>query len=101
MGDLVSRQEVKKELAAEYNRRFMAGDRGGLKMAWIEKAVDDVPSAQVERKKGKWKEETRRTVHGYDFPISICSECGKMAVDEYNFCPNCGADMRGDNEGDD
>lgn len=33
-------------LLAEYNRRFMAGDRGGLKLAWIEKAVNSVPAVQ-------------------------------------------------------
>jgi hypothetical protein len=24
-----------------------------------------------------------------------CSQCGKMNTDNSNFCPNCGADMRG------
>lgn len=48
MSDLIDRRETMQALVAEYNRRFMAGDRGGLKMAWIEKAVDDVPSAQPE-----------------------------------------------------
>lgn len=25
-----------------------------------------------------------------------CSQCGKMNTDNSNFCPNCGADMRGE-----
>lgn len=45
--DLVSRQAVLEALLKEYNYRFMQGDRGGLKLAWIEKAVDSVPAAQL------------------------------------------------------
>lgn len=25
-----------------------------------------------------------------------CSQCGKMNTDNSNFCPNCGADMKGE-----
>jgi len=42
--DLVRRDEVMKALIAEYDRRFMEGDRGGLRLAWIEKAVNSVPA---------------------------------------------------------
>lgn len=45
--DLVRREDVMQALLAEYNRRFMAGDRGGLKLAWIEKAVNSAPAAQL------------------------------------------------------
>lgn len=41
MGDLVERNAVMNSIIAEYNRK---GDRGGLKLAWIEKAVNEVPS---------------------------------------------------------
>lgn len=27
-----------------------------------------------------------------------CSQCGKMNTDNSDFCPNCGADMRGGSE---
>ena len=44
----------------------------------------------VEVKHGKWVSET-------DYAIK-CSECGKDFIfEEYNFCPDCGSDMRGDN----
>ena len=46
--DLVHRDEVMAALVAEYNRRYMEGDRGGLKLAWIEKAVNSVPAADEE-----------------------------------------------------
>ncbi len=55
--------------------------------------VEDMPTID-ERKKGEWivKE---GTVCYQD----VCSECGKRFVHtypHYNFCPNCGADMRGE-----
>lgn len=43
-----------------------------------------------ERKKGKWICEI-----GY----SKCSICGNLSTADYNYCPNCGADMRGENDG--
>ena len=43
MNDLVERDAVKRSLTNEYNRK-RTGD--GLRLAWIEKAVNDVPSAQ-------------------------------------------------------
>lgn len=45
--DLVRREDVMQALLTEYNRRFMAGDRGGLKLAWIEKAVNSVPAVNA------------------------------------------------------
>ena len=43
--DTVSRAAVMESLTREYNRR-RTGD--GLKLAWIEKAVNDVPEVKTE-----------------------------------------------------
>ena len=53
-------------------------------------------SAQPERKKGKW--------HRRFYPqieMMVCSECqeefsydAETGIRDYNYCPNCGADMR-------
>lgn len=53
----------------------------------------------VDRPKGKWinrKEE----VDGFLFIGRRCSNCDWWENDGYNlpFCPNCGADMRGENK---
>lgn len=44
------------------------------------------------RKKGKWKRDRQRNI--------VCSVCGDKPFFSnsiyLNFCPNCGADMRGD-----
>lgn len=63
--------------------------------------IKELPSAQPERIKGRWV--------GTDYdgfadgnPVYDewkCSECGCVVEDEeptWNYCPNCGADMRGE-----
>ena len=70
----------------------------------VAKAVENAPTVDaVERKRGEWIEENRR-------PKSMmfyCSECHRTAYDpqnhhggrkrcRYAFCPNCGAEMRGE-----
>ena len=45
--------------------------------------------SQHERKRGKWTNE-----NGAD-GWNRCSVCGELAIDLFDFCPNCGADMRG------
>lgn len=61
--------------------------------------LNDLPSAQPERKKGKWIS----TDDGWDGEYFVCSVCGcpwtliKGTPEDngMNFCPSCGADMRG------
>lgn len=61
--------------------------------------VNNAPT--VEPKRGEWK---RRIVDNGFNADWVCSECGyrvKTDFVDYNFCPNCGADMRGaDDESD-
>lgn len=50
----------------------------------------------VKRKTGKWVQAVSGTC-GYGTTIMYrCSGCERMAISKYKFCPNCGADMRGD-----
>lgn len=52
------------------------------------------PTIEVERvKHGEWK--TTETVLGL---CCECSVCGSCLTDEYNYCPNCGAKMRGNTD---
>jgi len=58
--------------------------------------IDNAPT--VEPKTGRWK----RTKA---YPnIIFCDECGEPfeqsnSKDKWNYCPNCGADMRGEQDG--
>lgn len=47
-----------------------------------------------ENVRGKW--DMKPDPYGFFDKISVCSECGMMTKmrETYNFCPNCGADMR-------
>lgn len=49
----------------------------------------------VERKKGEWIFNPSDAIEMM-FTKPKCSECGFESADGGNFCPNCGADMRGE-----
>ena len=96
-GDYISREATieafEKELSAKYNRIGLAIGFVGAK-----NILSALPAADVvERKKGKWINHRNDMGHN----IADCSECGE-AMQWYdpdtrpNYCPNCGADMRGE-----
>ena len=53
-----------------------------------------LPSAEPERKKGKWTIEDCHAAT-YKYCCSICKAHHRV---RYDFCPSCGADMRGEAE---
>ena len=57
--------------------------------------IKELPSAQPERKKGKWIDmESMDEWYGHTYQ---CSSCGEEAM-SWDFCPYCGAYMRGDSD---
>lgn len=80
-------------------------DMGGqayvlVKLSQVFNVIDNQPTIEPERKKGEWIDQD----DGAFYPIE-CSECRKIPLfDAYgdyvlsNFCPNCGADMRGEQD---
>ena len=90
--DAISRQAA---IDAVQNRHMMLSKEKVLLVNDLEK----LPSAQPERAMGTWMPDTMC----YYEERFICSECkGNYKVDTcmgnpmWNFCPNCGADMRGE-----
>ena len=81
-------------------------DYDGLTVEDVAKVTDAVveelkqlPSAQPERKKGKWIEhEWAEEVGGMLVSNYECSECHCWQRETSDFCPNCGADMRGEQD---
>ena len=65
-----------------------------------EEKLRELPPAQPERIKGRWI--SADAIFGGE-PF-YCSECGEntrdtvMGKPRWNFCPNCGADMRGEQD---
>lgn len=55
-------------------------------------AIETVPSAQPEWKRGKWIRQDNKGKPFYGW--YQCSECGAVIGGKVNFCSECGADMR-------
>ena len=56
--------------------------------------IEEQPTIEPQRMKGRWIP--------FDIPWYQCSECGAIRENKTfmeNFCPNCGADMRGEQDG--
>ena len=93
MSDLISRKEAIK--AVKFYETFYDP------YPRVIEALEDLPSVQPEREKGKWlKAGTRMGIPLFE--CSLC-ECGDevptvMGKPSYNFCPYCGADMRGEEQ---
>ena len=88
--DTISREQA---IEVVQNRHMMLSKEKVLLINDLEK----LPSAQPERARGTWMPDTMC----YYEERFICSECkGNYKVDTcmgnpmWNFCPNCGADMR-------
>lgn len=102
-GDLISRQDALEQMAqAECGLHYEDCEADKCFCSYIQRILD-LPSADrpqvnsnsaeeqiaeiCDRPKGEWK-----WTHG-----GQCSECGFHNTNfDFNFCPNCGADMRGD-----
>ena len=97
MSDYISRQDAYITLTAYYHHRTEIQHLG------LKEALSRVPPADVrENERGKWEE--REVLQGIieEWQSAKCSVCGKYHTvpytyyfSTYNFCPHCGADMRG------
>lgn len=96
VGDIINRQATINIVKKGYGNTWI--DR-----AMLIEELKDLPSAQLKRKKGYWKhinEEEERAKHNgqlLGWMPWYCSECGcGVGKHQTAFCPNCGADMRGE-----
>lgn len=77
MSDLIEREETINRIDKWYG--------GEHYTPAIISVIEDMPSA--ERPQGEWECD--------EYAIYHCSNCGCEATWDYNFCPNCGAKMKG------
>ena len=107
MSDLIRREDVITVLCFCEETKMMLCKE----LRKILEKINKIPSAEPERKKGEWIDEK---INSYT-SRTYCSECGSTAPFDYEaddyygvyacgettktkFCPNCGADMRGEHE---
>lgn len=96
MKDIINRQDAINAVEKESQKD---GAYGYMDTKSIIDLLEDLPSA--ERKKGKWK------CSDDLFEYGICPKCGwdsgeswGFVRENYNFCPNCGAEMKGEDDAD-
>ena len=84
MEDLIKRQDA------------LEAVRWGESYLTARDKIAQLPAVRPERKKGKW-------IGIDDFPHDTweCDQCGGIVedddrIEDWKFCPNCGADMRGE-----
>ena len=86
MSDLISRQAAINAVHEEFDDCLVWDESGKRTADEFEIIINRLPSAQPERRKGRWRKGVCEC--GYDWakdaPISSVP----------NFCPQCGADMR-------
>lgn len=94
--DVIDRQAAQTELMIKCERYTLARESHGMghvewssdliSVADAMDAIRDLPSAQPERKKGRW-------IVYYE-----CPKCGEITKDFTEYCPFCNADMRGEED---
>lgn len=104
MGDLISKSALLEAVDKLKITYFldMFGNYNPIKQATkIINCIEDAPT--VEPPKGEWIEDTVCCENPFDpykedfMDVVICSKCGSYygIENRSNFCPHCGADMRG------
>lgn len=87
--DCISREEVQDLISRWLSDYLLDETREALEI--INYKVGDMPPVTPQRPKGKWIE---IEIDAGEF-IYKCTKCGMRVINPYNYCPNCGADMRG------
>lgn len=61
--------------------------------------TEAIVKAIPKREHGEWEKEVFDLVNHLPLRVAYqCSCCHEFFDSEYNFCPHCGADMRGNNK---
>lgn len=92
MGRLIDADALIKKAYDEAKGMAEPYDDFGVLVEWL---VNKSPTIEPERKKGKWIEEPNCYYR--------CSRCSShypsiLGYMDYKYCPNCGADMKGEKQ---
>lgn len=97
MSDLINRQDAINALTESNLKRHMDSVEGGQENRSAIRIIMELPSA--ERKHGEWIYDGLTFENDSLYKCSICCHRVPMEYGEmkfYSYCPNCGADMRGE-----
>ena len=107
MNDLISRQAAIDALRTHERKPSKKWFDNQLDIEWNNAIdiccydIEDLPSAQPERIKGHWIDAVIPNDSG-GLPVIVCDKCNTFFPLQFgashNFCPNCGADMRGEQD---
>lgn len=92
MSNLIRRQD-----AIDLIEQFYAFESKSEQIA-LQIAMRDLPSAQPEPKRGKWERHYCKDGSPDGWQCDKCKEWYYFGQTLPNFCPNCGADMRGEQD---
>ena len=99
--DLISREDAIRWVKTEcnpYGKPTLDFESGKKVIEHLEQ----MPSAQPDRKHGYWVESQEHVYMGNsvkEWTNWYCSECDAPNDNPSDFCPSCGADMRGEQDG--
>ena len=90
MDDLISRQAA----IMHFVKASKNYECGMFDLKEVTHELWQLPSAEPKRKNGKW---IGKPIAGYcTVRCSVCKDVFRENNGRWNFCPDCGADMRGD-----
>lgn len=104
MSDLIKRSDA----IEAYADIYWIDDRLNLafreELDKIDEKIRNIPTVEIaDRPRGEWKDTGKDPDHSH--PLTAiwyrCSECGHGTNAKTNFCPDCGAEMKGEDNGED
>ena len=106
--DCISRQALIDEILEDGNGAVLSYPTGMYEDDLVEsiekqmiqhfiKVIEYVPTVEPERPRGEWVDMSDGGRIKYIwYEKYMCNKCGERGTSAWSFCPNCGADMKGD-----